>query len=57
MKPLSRAAASLFRLVVGGAAKASEEVSGSDTVEGVAKRTADEIAAQLRTAPEQQGLI
>ena len=44
-------------LVVGGGAKLYGEGTGSDTIEGAAKRTADEIAAQLRTAAEEQGWI
>ena len=44
-------------LIVGGTAKATGEVTGSETIEGAAERTADEIAAQLRTAAEQQGWI
>jgi hypothetical protein len=44
-------------LLVGGTAKATGEVTGSETIEGAAERTADEIAAQLRTAAEEQGWI
>jgi hypothetical protein len=44
-------------LVVGGVAKGTGEVTGSETIEGTTKRTADEIAAQLRTAAEEQGWI
>jgi Domain of unknown function (DUF4410) len=44
-------------LIVGGTAKATGEVTGSETIEGAAERTADEIAAQLRTAAEEQGWI
>ena len=51
------ATANPIGLVVGGAVKASGEVTGSDTIEGAAKRTADEIAAQLKTAAEEQGWI
>jgi hypothetical protein len=51
------ATANPIGLVVGGAVKATGEVTGSDTIEGAAKRTADEIAAQLRTAAEAQGWI
>jgi Domain of unknown function (DUF4410) len=51
------ATANPIGLVVGGAVKATGEVTGSDTIEGAAKRTADEIAAQLRTAAEEQGWI
>jgi hypothetical protein len=51
------ATANPIGLVVGGAVKATGEVTGSETIEGAAKRTADEIAAQLRTAAEEQGWI
>jgi hypothetical protein len=44
-------------LIVGGTATATGEVTGSETIEGAAERTADEIAAQLRTAAERQGWI
>jgi Domain of unknown function (DUF4410) len=44
-------------LVVGGAVKLYGESTGSDTIEGAAKRTADEISAQLRKAAEEQGWI
>jgi hypothetical protein len=44
-------------LIVGGGAKATGEVTDSETIEGAAERTADEIAAQLRTAAEEQGWI
>jgi len=51
------ATANPIGLVVGGAVKATGEATGSDTIEGAARRTADEIAAQLRTAAEEQGWI
>jgi Domain of unknown function (DUF4410) len=51
------ATANPIGLVVGGGAKLYGEGSGSDTIEGAAKRTADEITAQLRTAAEEQGWI
>jgi Domain of unknown function (DUF4410) len=51
------ATANPIGLAVGGTAKLYGEGSGSDTIEGAAKRTADEIAAQLRTAAEEQGWI
>jgi hypothetical protein len=38
-------------------AKLSGEGTGSDRIEGVAKRTADEVTAQLQKAAEQQGWI
>lgn len=44
-------------LAVGGAAKLYGEESGSDTIEGAARRTADEIAAQLKKAAQEQGWI
>ena len=44
-------------LIVVGAMKAHGEMTGSSTVEGRAKSTADEIAAQLKTAAEEQGWI
>ena len=51
------ATANPIGLVVGGTAKLYGEGSGSDTIEGAAKRTADEIAAQLRPTAEEQGWI
>jgi Domain of unknown function (DUF4410) len=51
------ATASPIGLIVGGTAKATGEVTGSETIEGAADRTAEEIAAQLRTAAEEQGWI
>jgi hypothetical protein len=51
------ATANPIGLVVGGAVKLYGEETGSDTIEGAAERTADEIAAQLRTAAEEQGWI
>jgi hypothetical protein len=51
------ATASPIGLIVGGTAKATGEVTGSETIEGATERTADEIAAQLRTAAEEQGWI
>jgi Cysteine rich repeat len=51
------ATASPIGLIVGGTAKATGEVTGSETIQGAAKRTADEIAAQVRMAAEQQGWI
>jgi hypothetical protein len=49
------ATANLIGLVVGGAAKLYAEETGSDTIEGAAKRTVDEISAQLRKAAEERG--
>ncbi len=51
------ATANPIGLLVGGGVKATSEATGSDTIEGAAKRTADEIAAQLRTAAEEQGWV
>ena len=51
------ATASPLGLIVGGTAKATGEVTGRETIEGAAERTADEIAAQLKTAAEEQGWI
>jgi hypothetical protein len=51
------ATANPIGLIVGGTLKGTGEVTGSDTIEGTAKRTADEIAAQLRTVAQEQGWI
>jgi hypothetical protein len=51
------ATANPIGLIVGGAVKGTGEMTGSDTIEGAAKRTADEIAAQLKTAAQEQGWI
>jgi hypothetical protein len=51
------ATANPIGLVIGGGAKLYGEETGSDTIEGAAKRTAEEIAAQLKTAAEEQGWI
>ena len=51
------ATANPIGLVVGGAVKLTGEATGSDTIEGAAKRTADEIAAQLQQTAEAQGWI
>ena len=51
------ATANPIGLVVGGMAKLYGEGTGSDRIEGVAKRTTDEISAQLRKAAEEQGWI
>jgi hypothetical protein len=57
--PLVVAAASgnPIGLIVNSAAKAEGEVSGRTTIEGAAKRTAKEIADQLRVAFQKQGWI
>lgn len=44
-------------LAVSGAAKAYGEVSGSETIEGAARRTAGEIADKIRATAERQGWI
>ncbi len=51
------ATASPIGLIVGGTAKATGELTEAETIEGAAQRTADEIAAQLRTAAQEQGWI
>jgi hypothetical protein len=44
-------------LIVSSAAKAEGETSGASTVEGSAKRTAQEIAEKLKVAAQRQGWI
>ncbi len=44
-------------LAVGGAAKAYGEISGSETIDGAAERTAQEIADKIRVTAERQGWI
>jgi hypothetical protein len=51
------ATANPIGLIVGGALKVGGEVTGRDTIEGSAKRTAKKIADELRTAFEKQGWI
>ena len=51
------ATANPIGLVVGGAVKLTGEATGSATIEGAAKRTAKEIAAQIKTAAEEHGWI
>jgi hypothetical protein len=51
------ATANPIGLVLGGAAKAYGQVSGSDTIEGMGKRTAQTIGEQLRGAFQRQGWI
>ena len=51
------ATANPIGLVVGGAAKLTGEATGSDTIEGAAKSTANAISAQLKVAAEAQGWI
>jgi hypothetical protein len=51
------ATANPIGLVVGGAVKVAGEASGSDTIEGVGKRTAKAIGERLEERFEQQGWI
>ena len=51
------ATANPIGLIVGGAAKVYGQASGSDTVEGMGKRTAKTIGEQLRGAFQRQGWI
>jgi hypothetical protein len=51
------ATANPIGLVVGGAAKAAGEISGSTTIEGSGKRTAKEIADALKPKFQEQGWI
>ena len=51
------ATANPIGLVIGGAAKAYGQVSGSDTIEGMGQRTAKTIGEQLRGAFQRQGWI
>jgi hypothetical protein len=51
------ATANPIGLVVGGTVKVAGEATGSDTIEGAAKRTADEIAEQLIEAAKKHGWI
>ena len=44
-------------LAIGGAAKAAGEVTGSSTIEGAGKRTANKIAEELRPKFQEQGWI
>jgi hypothetical protein len=57
--PLAVAAATAnpLGLIVVGAVKLHEERTGSTTVEGEAKRSADEIAARLKVGAEKQGWV
>jgi hypothetical protein len=54
---VTAATANPLGLIVVGGMKAYGEVSGSSGIEGRAKATAEEIAAQLKTAAEKQGWI
>jgi len=57
--PLAIAAATSNQigLVIGGAVKVAGEADGNDTIEGAAKRTAKEIAGQLKASFQKQGWI
>jgi hypothetical protein len=51
------ATANPIGLIVSGGVKAYGEMSGSETIEGAARRTADEIASKIRITAEKQGWI
>ena len=51
------ATANPIGLVVSGAVKVTGEVTGRNTIEGTAKRTAEEIASHLRVKFQEQGWI
>ncbi len=51
------ATANPLGLIIGGAVKLREMKTGSDTITGAAKRTADEVAAQLQAGAQKQGWI
>lgn len=51
------ATANPIGLIVGGAIKATGEVTGEDTIEGAARRAATEISEQLRQAAQRQHWI
>jgi hypothetical protein len=55
--PVTVVAATANPIVAGGTAQTTGEATGSETIEGAGERTAKEIAAQLRTAAQQQGWI
>jgi hypothetical protein len=59
LAPLAVAAATAnpIGLIVVGGMKLHGEMTGSSTIEGRAKSSADEIAAQLKVAAEKQGWI
>jgi hypothetical protein len=54
---VTAATANPIGLVVGGAVKVGQEVTGSDKVEGAARRTADQIAERLEQRFKQEGWI
>jgi Domain of unknown function (DUF4410) len=51
------ATANPIGLVVGGVVKVTQEATGSSTIEGSAKRTADEISEQVIDAAKRQGWL
>lgn len=51
------ATANPLGLIVSGAAKAYGEYSGSETIAGAARRTADEIAARIKQTAQRQGWL
>lgn len=51
------ATANPIGFLVGGAVEAGGEISGKDTIEGAAERTANEIATELEKAFRKQGWI
>jgi hypothetical protein len=51
------ATANPIGLVVGGTVKVAGEATGSDTIEGAAERTADEIAVQLIEVAKKHGWL
>jgi len=54
---VTAATANPIGLVVGGAVKVGQEVTGSDKVDGAARRTADQIAERLKDRFKQEGWI
>jgi hypothetical protein len=54
---VTAATANPIGLAVGGAVKVGQEATGSSTVEGAARRTADQISERLKSRFEQEGWI
>ena len=54
---VTAATANPIGLLVGGAVKVGQEVSGNSTIEGAGKRTAEQISERLKTRFEQEGWI
>lgn len=54
---VTAATANPIGLIVGGAVKVGQEVSGNSTIEGAAKRTAKQIGERLETRFQQEGWI